>query len=171
MRGSCIVCLIVLMSFKCFSQSDRQFVYTDTLILSADNCDWVLRSFAQNDSLLLLRKGKSLPAIILDEAIAGRIKLHDPLTNGTIAPDKIMTWNMSSDTVMVEDAKGKPSYKIIQQQLNPASFSRMRIFSDWFFDATKGSFMNIVKRLDLLAEVKTPSGDLRGYKVFFQLYY
>jgi hypothetical protein len=166
--------LLLLSSSGIFSQPNVSSILVkhDTITLEAAECEWIIKSLVQNDSLLTAEIGKSIPLVILQAIRQGRLKATDRLTNQPIPGREIFTWHMPTDTVPQYDLSGNfVKYAAVQAERSAAGFTRLRIFQDWYFDISESRFYGVVKWIELLEEVHTSSGIFIGYEPFCRVYY
>jgi hypothetical protein len=152
-----------LIFFSCSGQNNRLFLRHDTILLNPNEAVWLVNDAGVNP-------GKSVPALILDAIVAGKLKARDPQTMEIIPAGKILTWRQASDTTMVWDEKKQDHViKVIQHTLKPENISGIRVYYDWFLDTSSGKIYNEMRSVELMQEVNSYEGIFRGYRVFCKL--
>lgn len=166
MKKILAICLLGLYCFNCSAQSNTMFVRHDTILLNANECEWLVKENMQQTAMT----GRSVPAIILDAIAAGKLKARDPQTMKLIPAKEIFVWGQQADSIMVWNEKKKENVvKTVQQLIKPGDISGIRIYHDWFFDVSSGKIQSIVQVIELMQEVRSPDGEFRGYKVLCQV--
>ena len=164
----------VILVFSSIAQnrsSNVLLVRHDTTILKATECEWIIKSLAKNDLSLTTEIGKSVPQIIFQAIAKGKVKAIDRETNKPIPAREIYTWQMASDTMAIYDDTGNMKIKVVQKQRDPDNVSRIRIFRDWYFDVASGKLLSMIKWIELLEEIQSPSGFFMGYLPLCRIYY
>ena len=163
MKKIIMIAVSGLIFFTCSGQSNMLFLRHDTILLNANEAVWLVQDAGVNS-------GKSVPALILDAIVSGRLKARDPQTMEIIPAEKILTWHQSVDTTMVWDEKKQDNViKIIQHTLKPENISGIRVYYDWFLDTSSGKIYNTMRSVELMQEVNSYEGIFRGYIVFCKL--
>ena len=153
-----------LIFFNSSGQDNMLFLRHDTILLNAREAVWLIKEKAVADT------GKSVPALILDAITTGRIKARDPQTMETIPAEKILTWRQPTDTMMVWDEKKQDHViKVIQYLIRPGDIPGIRVYHDWFLDISSGKIHQVIRSVELMQEIRTTQGILRGYIVFCKL--
>ena len=79
---------------------------------------------------------------------------------------------MPTDTVAVYDGKKEETkYKAVISEIDPSKISRIKIYQDWYLDATNGKLFSRIIWIDLMIEVSNPSGMFLGYRSFCRINY
>lgn len=166
MKKRMVLCLLGLYCLTGSAQNKTMFVRHDTILLNANECDWLLRADMQQAKMT----DKSVPTIILDAIAAGKLKARDPQTMKLIPAKEIFTWNQPRDSAMVWDEKSEvSSIKVIQPLVNAEALSRIRIYQDWYLDISSGKLRSVQRSVELMQEVRSYDGIFRGYTVFCRL--
>jgi len=151
-----------ILMFAASAQNNSRFLRHDTVVLNSSECNWKL-SKSTNSSV-----GKS----ILLSIKQGKLKAIDPFSGKSIPADKIFTWNMPTDTVAVYDGKKEETkYKVVMSEIDPSKISRIKIYQNWYLDATNGKLFSRINFIDLMIELNDPSGLFLGYRSFCRINY
>ena len=158
---------LVLFVFGSFAQNVNEIlVRHDTTTLKAEECEWVIKPLSKNGET-----GKTVPLVILQAINNGKLKAIDPVTNLPIPSKEIFTWGMPADTVAAIDVTGNMKYKIIRAKHDPDNIPVIRIYQDWYIDASTGKLHPVVKWIELIENVKSVSGYFIGHRPFCRIYY
>jgi len=174
MKSLLFFLLLLLLSLKVCCQPPASFVLVkhDTVILQATDCEWIIRTLVNNDSLSGHETGKSIPLVILEAIRGGRLKAIDPQTSQPIPANEIFTWRMPIDTVSRLDTSGNfVKYTAVQAERNAADFTRLRICQDWYFDPATATLQPLVKWIELIVEIRSSSGFFTGHMPFCRIYH
>ncbi len=174
MRKITITLVFIITAFSSFaqtSQSNTLLVRHDTTVLQSDECEWIIKSLLMNTPALTSEIGKSVPQIILEAIVKGKIKAIDVETNQPIPATKIFTWRIATDTVLTFDEAGNEKLSVVQHLRNADKITRMKVYHDWYFDLTTKKFLSVIKWIELMEEVTTHSGDFIGYMALCRIYY
>ena len=174
MRKITIILTFIISAFSSIaqtSQSNKLLVRHDTTILQADECEWIIKSLLTNTSALTSEIGKSVPQIILEAIAKGKIKAIDVESNQPIPAKAIFTWRIGTDTVLTFDEAGNEKYSVVQHLRNADKISRIKIYQDWYVDLLTKKFQSVIKWIELMEEVTTPSGNFIGYTSLCRIYY
>jgi hypothetical protein len=159
----------ILIVFGIFAQnnsSNTMLIRHDTTVLKAEECEWLIKSETKPDETR-----RSVPMIILETIKKGHLQAADPQTDSPIPSNEIFTWHMPSDTVAKMDLSGNQRFEVIQSELNPDNIPFIKIYSDWYLDLANGKFYSVIKWIELMREVRSPTGYFRGYISFCRVYY
>jgi len=158
--------------FAQHNQTNSMLVRHDTTLLNAEECEWVVKSLFRNDPSLTAQIGKPVPLIILQAIEKGRLKAIDPETNKPIPAKEIFTWKMNADTIPVYDNEGEiTKYQAVKRKHSPDDFKQLKIFQDWYFDASTGKFHAQIKWIELMRDVSTSLGVYLGKVALCRIYY
>ncbi len=154
----------LFIAFSLSAQPGKSLVKQDTSVFRSDECRWLIRSSQ--------RETKPVPQYILESIRSGKLKAIDPQTGKLIPGNKILTWKQSTDTVMIVDEKTQENhYKILQPEINPTSLSRIRVYQDWYFYPSSGKLQSQVTKIELLMELHSMTGEIRGFVPFCRINY
>lgn len=166
---------LFICTFSCFAQTSNSnsiLVRHDTVLLHADECEWIIKSLVKNDPALTSEIGKSVTLIILEAIQKGKLKAIDPETNGPIPAKEIFTWKMGSDTVPEFDNEGNmKGYVVLKHRHSVSNINQLRIFQDWYFDVSSSKFHAVIKWIELRQSIRTPQGFLIGTATLCRIYY
>ena len=115
-------------------------------------------------------KAADLSKMILGSIEQGKIKAVDYFSNQYIPAKKFYTWNVPADTIMVSDAQGRTSYKIVQKARTPDRISLIKIIQNLYFISQTGKISS-VNDVILYEEIRSSSGDFIGLKPFCRIHY
>ena len=153
------------------NNSNSILVRHDTTTLKADDCEWIIKSLAKNDPALNQELGKSLSLFFLGAIESGKLKAFDGVTNKPIPANKILTWNLSPDSVMTTDAAGNPKIVAKERRHSSDNIDQIRISHDWYLDIASGKLESVIKWIELREQVYTSTGMFIGYSVLCRIYY
>lgn len=144
----------------------------DTTTIKAEESEWIIKSLVKNEPSLTSELGKPLSMVLLQAIAKGKLKAIDPETNKPIPAKDIHTWKMGSDTVPeYDDAGNVKGYQVMKQMHSSQNLNRVRIYQDWYFNVANGKFTSEIKWIELLEEVKTPTGFSIGHAVLCRIFY
>ena len=172
----CMKIFITFFAVLCFissssaqtKKSTAQFVKHDTLLLRADECEWIIKPLATSASAT----GESVPQLLLSAIEKGTIKAVDVETNQPIPANKIFTWRIETVTEQVLDSAFNVIQTNILQPLRTADHvTGIKVCQAWYFDGTTKKFHSVIQWIELVEEARTVAGDLIGDKSFCRIYY
>jgi hypothetical protein len=147
-------------------------VRQDTVLLKAEECEWIIRSLHEIDPALPSGKGRSVSQMILESVKKGKLKAVDPLTGKLIPGKEIYKWKMPVDSMAVmERNSGRAKVNPVQRSRSADQISRIRIFNNWYLDALSGRLIPVARRIELMEEVRTAAGNPIGYAVLCRIDY
>lgn len=147
-------------------KSTTQLVKQDTILLQADECDWIIKPLATRDS------AASIPQLLLTAIENGSIKAVDVQTNQPIPAKDIYTWRLATVQEQVLDSTGNVVQTNILQPLRTAEHvTQINVCQRWYFDDTTKKFHAVIQWIELLEQVYFPDGEPRGFQPFCRIYY
>ena len=173
MKKNIIFPALLIFSLASFAQNSNSiFVRHDTTLLKAEECEWIIKSLAKNNPALTSEIGKPVPLILLQAITKGKLIAIDKLSNKPIPGKQIRTWGMAVDSMMVYDEQGNAKVKAIQSERNSDDIRLIRIYQDWYFDVATAKFNAVIKWIELMEEVHSPSSGLYlGNTVLCRIFY
>jgi len=153
------------------SNSNSILIRHDTTTLKAGDCEWIIKSLAKNDPSLTHELGKPLSLFLLGAIEKGKIKAFDVISNKQIPANKILTWNMPSDSVMSYDDAGNSKIVVVQHQHSSDKMDEVRIFHDWYLDVATRKLQSVIKWIELREQIYTSTGLFIGYGALCRIYY
>lgn len=147
-------------------KSTAQFVKQDTILLQADECDWIIKPLATRDS------AASIPQLLLTAIENGSIKAVDVQTNQPINAKDIYTWRLDTVREQVLDGAGNVvQYNILQPLRTADHVTTIKLCQGWYFDRATKKFHAIILWIELLEQAYSPGGDPSGFQPFCRIYY
>ncbi len=173
MKKNILTLLLAAITCGCFAQNNNMLVRHDSTLLKAAECEWLIKSLTKNDPALTSEIGKPVSLIILESIKKGKLKAIDPETNKPIPAKEIFTWKMTADTLPEYNDEGNIiRYMVIKREHSSDNINQIRIYQDWYFDIATGKFVSVIKWIELLEEIYTPSaGIFIGYAALCRIYY
>ncbi len=169
MKSFLLLIAFTSIGFSSFGQTKKttaQFVKQDTILLQADECDWIIKPLATTE------KEASIPQLLLTAIENGSIKAVDVQTNQPIPAKDIYKWRL--DTVreqVLDDAGNVVQYNILQPLRTADHVTKINVCQRWYFDRTTKKFHAVILWIELLEQVYSPGGDSRGFQPFCRIYY
>jgi hypothetical protein len=149
------------------SQANITFLRSDTTELRSGDCNWLIPPQPGPGSA-----AKTVGEWFLRSVRNGKLRAADPETGKLIPAGKIHTWGMPADTVAVFDENAEISkYQVVQAELDALKISKIKIQQDWYLDTSTGKLFPKTKWMDLMIEVYSYDGVLRGYRPFCRISY
>ena len=170
----CMKIFITLFAVLCFissssaqtKKSTAQFVKHDTLLLRADECEWIIKPLGT------IATGESVPQLLLMAIEKGTIKAVDVQTNQPIPEKEIFTWHIETVTEQVLDSAFNVVQTNILQPLRTADHvTGIKVCQGWYFDRATKKFHSVIQWIELVEEARNAAGDLIGNKSFCRIYY
>jgi hypothetical protein len=178
MKKIIIVVVCALVSINALTQTI--FLRHDTAILKASECNWLIppslkqapSKSAQTIPVIVTGNENTVSEWFLAAIGKGKLKAFDPVSDERIPAKEIYNWQMPRDTMAVFNENGDISqYKVVIQELDPQSIKRITIQQDWWLDNLTGKIFSRVRWIELMTEVYSFSGEIRGYKSFCRIKY
>ncbi len=165
--------LLMLLIFAGCGKSDvksslvTERIQYDVTIKSPDpEYDW----WVQN---LEGAKREGLLADIFGSVSGGKVKAYDFFSNKLLTPDEVKKILRRTDTVAVE--RPDPPHELVDtvlvHELSMKEISRLRFLEEWQMDHQTLAFTKKVVGICPLVEVYAESGELRGYKPLFWVFF
>jgi hypothetical protein len=176
MKKYIITNTLLICAYFSFAQNTNSILIRhDTAVLKATECEWIIKSLAENDPSLTSEIGKPVPQIILEAIGKGKLKAIDPETNKSIPAKEIFTWKLAPDTILISDPEGEGKgglmYNVIERLHYSNNFNEISIYQDWYFNISTGKFYSEIKWIELREDVRTSMGTLLGTVALCRIYY
>lgn len=111
--------------------------------------------------------------LIYQDILLGRFKAINVETGKSIPVKDLLTMGMPVDTVMVmdpDDPEKALTYRVVQKQMNPRDFNRIRIKQELYFDFKNERLYAVVKGIMLMKVFYAADGKtMRGTSPFCRL--
>jgi len=145
-----------------FAQGNSTLIRRDTVLLKSSECNWLVSN----------NKKQTVSESILHAIEIGKLKAIDPNSGKIIPANKISTWTIPIDTVLVQNEKtGKMEEVLVQGKIIPSRISEIKMEQDWYLDATSGKIVAKVKWIEPRIEVYNAGESFIGYKTFCHIDY
>jgi hypothetical protein len=139
----------------------------DVSIRNTDNeMDWWVQNIEGSNREKLVKD-------ILTQVTAGEVKVYDFLTGKPFTADEIKSMMKRVDTISVE--RSTPPYDLVDTimvtEIRLSDITRLRFLEEWSMNDKTLAFTKKVAGICPMAERLTDSGELRGYKPLFWVFF
>lgn len=146
----------------------------DIVLLNTDEVDYEFsrENPSPFDSVLTVHR-TDIGSLIYQDILKGNIKPVEFESGKLIPSEKILSWEMPSDTVPVYDYKDPTKlteYRVIHLERSSTDFSRLRIRQDLYFDFKNERLYSVVRSVVIMLPVRSFDGSIRGYIPYCRIY-
>jgi len=169
--SSILACLIFTFSCRNGNEGGKNFVTKriqyDVPIRNADpEMDWWVQNIEGSNRDKLIKD-------ILTQVADGKVKAYDFLSYKPYTPGEIATMMKRVDTISVERAT--PPYDLVDTvlvtEIRLSDIAKIRFLEEWSMNDKTLEFTKKVAGICPMAERLTDSGELRGYKPLFWVFF
>ncbi len=110
---------------------------------------------------------------IMQQVTSGKVKAYNFLNMNPFTADEIKSMMKRTDTISVE--RSTPPYDLVDTvlvtEIRLSDITRLRFLEEWSMDEKTLAFTKKVAGICPLVERRTDSGELRGYKPLFWVFF
>ena len=168
-----LISVLLILSPSCRNGADSgknvitKRIQYDVSIRNTDpDMDWWVQNIEGSNREKLVKS-------IMDQVTAGEVKAYDFLTCKPFSAEEIKSMMKRIDTISVE--RSTPPYDLVDTvlvtEIRLSDITKLRFLEEWTMDDKRLAFTKKVAGICPLAERLTDSGELRGYKPLFWVFF
>jgi hypothetical protein len=169
----CIVPCVLLILVSCNRKDDagrnvvtKRIQYDVPIVSPEPDLDWWVQNLEGSTRETVIKD-------IIGAATSGRVKAYDFFTYRLLTPDDVKNVFRRTDTVAIEQPD--PPHELVDtvlvHELSQKDITRLRFLEEWRMDKNTLAFEKKVVGICPLAASFTETGELKGYKPLFWLFF